>query len=325
MGQGKKFIFFGGKGGVGKTTCSAAFSKCCAKTGDRTLVVSTDPAHSLTDIYGIPIGPEIILLEENLYGLEIDAELERNKYSERIKAQLTAGISPVIVEEIQRQIDAANVSPGAEEAAIFDKFIEIVKEKSDEFDRIVFDTAPTGHTLRLLSLPELMGGWMDNLISKRKSALGLVSMLHSGDKAKQEAIDRDPVLSILQKRKAKFEDAREILIDSDNMEFIFVINPEKLPILETKKAVEILAKYRIPIGGVIVNRIIPEEYSKGNEFWGKRKAVESQYMDMIEKEFSGRVLTVLPLLEEDVKGNSLNTISEHFIKVKAKMLGEKTE
>ncbi|HOR87081.1 MAG TPA: ArsA family ATPase [Bacillota bacterium] len=323
MGQGKKYIFFGGKGGVGKTTCSAAFSKCCAKTGDRTLVVSTDPAHSLADIFGVSVGPEIELLEENLYGLEIDSEIERNKYSERIKAQLTAGISPVIIEEIQRQIDAANISPGAEEAAIFDKFIEIIKEKGNEFDRIIFDTAPTGHTLRLLSLPELMGGWMDNLISKRKSALSLMSMIHSGEKAKQEIIDRDPILSILQKRKAKFEQAREILIDSDTMEFIFVINPEKLPILETKKAIEILMKYRIPVGGVIVNRTIPEEYSKGNEFWSKRKTLELQYMDMINKEFPGRVLTILPLLEEDIKGDNLDTVSEHFIKVKAKMLGEK--
>jgi len=323
MANGKKFIFFGGKGGVGKTTCSSAFSKCCAKTGDKTLIVSTDPAHSLADIFGLSIGPEIVLLEENLYGLEIDAELERKKYSDRIKAQLTTGISPVIIEEIQRQIDAANISPGSEEAAIFDKFIEIIEEKGNEFERIIFDTAPTGHTLRLLSLPELMGGWMDSLISKRKSALGLMKMLHHGDKDKKEAIDRDPVLSILERRRSKFEKAREILIDSANMEFIFVVNPEKLPIAETKKAIEILTKYRIPVGGVIVNRTIPDEFSKGNDFWSKRKTVELQYMDIINSEFSGKILTVLPLLEEDVKGENLDKVSEHFIGIKSVMLGEK--
>jgi len=323
MNKGKKFIFFGGKGGVGKTTCSSAFSKCCAKTGDKTLVVSTDPAHSLADILGISIGPEIKLIEENLYGIEIDAELESKKYSERIKAQMTTGISPVIIEEIQRQIDAANISPGSEEAAIFDKFVEIVEEKGHEFDRIIFDTAPTGHTLRLLSLPELLGGWVDSLIGKRKQALGLMKILHSGDKIKKEEIEKDPILSILGKRKEKFEKARNILIDSETMEFIFVINPEKLPILETKKAVDILTKYRIPVGGVIVNRTIPEEFCKDNEFWRKRKTVERQYMDIINNEFKDKILTVLPLLDEDVKGDTLDIVSEHFIKVKDIMLGKK--
>jgi arsenite-transporting ATPase len=323
MNKEKKFIFFGGKGGVGKTTCSSAFSKCCAKTGDKTLLVSTDPAHSLADIFGIVIGPEIVLLEENLYGIEIDADLERNKYSERIKAQLTTGISPVIIEEIQRQIDAANVSPGSEEAAIFDKFVEIIEEKGDEFDRIIFDTAPTGHTLRLLSLPELMGGWMDSLIDKRKKALGLMRMINSGSKAQRDVIDNDPVLSILEKRRNKFEKARNILIDSDNMEFIFVINPEKLPILETKKAIDVLTKYRIPVAGVVVNRTIPDEFCHDNEFWGKRKLVERQYMDIINTEFEGKILTILPLLAEDIKGDTLNIVAEHFIKVKDRMLGAK--
>ena len=323
MNKEKKFIFFGGKGGVGKTTCSSAFSKCCAKTGDKTLLVSTDPAHSLADIFGIVIGPEIVLLEENLYGIEIDADLERNKYSERIKAQLSTGISPVIIEEIQRQIDAANVSPGSEEAAIFDKFVEIIEEKGDEFDRIIFDTAPTGHTLRLLSLPELMGGWMDSLIDKRKKALGLMRMINSSSKVQRDAIDNDPVLSILEKRRSKFEKARSILIDSDNMEFIFVINPEKLPILETKKAIDVLTKYRIPVAGVVVNRTIPDEFCHDNEFWGKRKLVERQYMDIINTEFEGKILTILPLLAEDIKGDTLNIVAEHFIKVKDRMLGTK--
>lgn len=323
MNKSKKFIFFGGKGGVGKTTCSSGFAKCCAKTGDKTLVVSTDPAHSLADIFGLTIGPEIKLLEENLYGLEIDAELESKKYIERIKSQLPKGISPVIIEEIQRQIDAAYVSPGSEEAAIFDKFVEIVEERGQEYDRIIFDTAPTGHTLRLLSLPELLGGWMDSLISKRKQALGLMKMIHAGNQVKKEEIDNDPILSLLEKRKQKLEKAREILIDSENMEFIFVLNPEKLPIVETKKAVDILVKYRIPVGGVVVNRIIPEEFCKDNEFWSKRKTVENQYMEIINKEFKDKVLTILPLLDEDIKGQTLDMVSEHFIKVKSIMLGEK--
>ncbi len=148
-----------------------------------------------------------------------------------------------------------------------------------------------------------------------------MSTIHPGDKAKREAIKNDPILSILEKRKNKFEKARDILIDSENMEFIFVINPEKLPIIETKKAIDILNKYRIPIAGVIVNRTIPEEFCKDNEFWSKRKTVEKQYMDVINTEFKNKILTVLPLLDEDVKGETLDIVSEHFIKVKESMLG----
>lgn len=323
MVKSKKFIFFGGKGGVGKTTCSSAFAMCCARTGDKTLVVSTDPAHSLADIFGITIGPEIKMLEDNLYGLEIDAEIESKKYIDKVKGQLPKGISPVIIEEIQRQIDAAYVSPGSEEAAIFDKFVEIVEERGQEYDRIIFDTAPTGHTLRLLSLPELLGGWMDSLISKRKQALGLMKMIHAGNQIKKEEIENDPILSLLEKRRLKMEKAREILIDNENMEFVFVLNPEKLPIVETKKAIDVLVKYRIPVGGVVVNRIIPEEFCRDNEFWGKRKVVEKQYMDIIGSEFKDMVLTVLPLLDEDVKGDTLNIVADHFIKVKGIMLGQK--
>lgn len=319
----KKFVFFGGKGGVGKTTCSSAFAKCCAKTGDKTLVVSTDPAHSLADIFGLTIGPEIKMLDKNLYALEIDAELESKKYIDRIKGQLPKGISPVIVEEIQRQIDAAYVSPGSEEAAIFDKFVEIVEERGQEYDRIVFDTAPTGHTLRLLSLPELLGGWMDSLIGKRKQALGLMKMIHAGNKIKKEEIENDLILSILEKRKEKLEKARDILIDGENMEFIFVLNPEKLPILETKKAVDVLTKYRVPVAGVVINRTIPEEFCKDNEFWGKRKSVERKYMEVINNEFKDKILTVLPLLDEDVRGDTLDIVAEHFIGVKDIMLGKK--
>ncbi|HYE83982.1 MAG TPA: ArsA family ATPase [Clostridia bacterium] len=321
MNNNKKFIFFGGKGGVGKTTCSSAFSKCCAKTGEKTLVVSTDPAHSLADIFGISIGPDIKQIDDNLYGLEIDAALESKKYIDKIKGQLTTGISPVIIEEIYRQIDAAIVSPGSEEAAIFDKLMEIINENGPGYDRIIFDTAPTGHTLRLLSLPELLGGWMDSLIKKRRHALGLMKMIHSGDKAKKDEIENDLVLSLLEKRKNKFEKTRSILIDSNNMEFVFVLNPERLPILETKKAIDVLEKYRIPVAGVIVNRTIPEEFCKDNEFWRKRKNVENQYMDIINSEFENKIITVLPLLDEDVKGETLDIVAQHFIEVKYRLLG----
>lgn len=321
--NGKKIVFFGGKGGVGKTTCSSAFAISCAKAGDKTLLVSTDPAHSLADVFGVSIGAKIVPLAENLYALEIDAELESRLYTDRIKSQLPHGISPVIVDEIHRQIDAAVLSPGSEEAAIFDKFIEIVEERAEEYDRIVFDTAPTGHTLRLLSLPELLGGWMDSMIKKRKQALNLMKMISAENKARQKEIEEDKTLALLNARKLKMEKARDILIDSGSMEFVFVLNPEKLPIVETKRAMDILNKNHVPVAGVVVNRTIPEEFCRGNEFWSKRKALELQYMDMIHAEFKDKILTVLPLLEGDVRGDTLDSVAEHFSAVRDRILGKR--
>ena len=165
----KKFIFFGGKGGVGKTTSASAFSIFASSYGKRVLLVSTDPAHSIGDIFKIDIGPREKLIKENLWGIEIDPELEAKNYINRIKNSLSKTISPILMDEIKRQIDVAYLSPGAEEGATFDKFIELMN-RIDEgtYDIIVFDTAPTGHTLRLLSLPEILEKWIDNLFKKKK-------------------------------------------------------------------------------------------------------------------------------------------------------------
>lgn len=302
-----KFVFFGGKGGVGKTTSSAAYGYNCAEKGLKTLVVSTDPAHSLCDIFEVTIGPEIKKLKENLYALEIDPEKESIKYIERIKSNMKKTVSPVIISEIEKQLDAASVSPGSEESAIFDKLVEIINEYGDKFDKIVFDTAPTGHTLRLLSLPELLGGWLDRLIQKRQKALKLLEM--SNRKEKNKIMD-DPVIEILSTRKKKLEKARETLIDKNMISFVFVLNAERLPIEETKKAVSILEKYKIPVNDVVVNRILPDTAS--DEFWKARKELEKKYLQEIEETFKDKEIIKIPLLNSDVRAIHIEKISYFF-------------
>lgn len=169
-------IFFGGKGGVGKTTCSSAFAKACAASSKKTLLVSTDPAHSTSDIFEKKIGDKIVNLEENIDAIEINADAESKLYMDRVRANLKNVVSPVIIKEIDRQIDAAAISPGTEEAALFDKMTEIILGEAEKYDKIVFDTAPTGHTVRLMSLPELLGAWLKLLIQKRRKALGLMQL-----------------------------------------------------------------------------------------------------------------------------------------------------
>lgn len=305
-----KFVFFGGKGGVGKTTSSAAYAYRCSEEGKKTLIVSTDPAHSLCDIFEISIGPEIKELGKNLYGLEIDPEKESAKYIERIKSNMKKTVSPVIISEIEKQLDAASVSPGSEESAIFDKLVEIINNYGNEFEKIVFDTAPTGHTLRLLSLPELLGGWLDRLIDKRKKALKLLEMTNKKDKEIKEKVMNDPVIEILKKRKENLERARETLIDKNMISFVFVLNAEKLPIEETRKAVKVLEKYNIPVKDLVVNRLLPQGLK--DEFWVSRKELEGKYLEEIYGSFKNKEIIKIPLLDSDVRSKDIERISQYF-------------
>jgi arsenite-transporting ATPase len=307
----KEIIFFGGKGGVGKTTCSSAYSLSLARKGYKTLVLSTDPAHSLGQIFQKELGDAPEKLDTNLYGIEIDPEVESRKYINRIREQMQGSFSVNIIAEIQRQLDAAYHSPGAEEAAIFDRFIEIIDLVGTEYQRVVFDTAPTGHTLRLLSLPELMGRWLHGMIDRRRNVNEMMRMASVVDKSLEERVKDDPVMRILLDRKQKFEKARGFLIDEKRAGFVFVLNPQQLPILETEKAVAFLERNGIPVEGVIINRVLPEKID--GEFFSKRKEVEDRYLNQIEEKFAGKILYRIPLMEYDISGyESIDNVARIF-------------
>jgi arsenite-transporting ATPase len=304
----KRFTFFGGKGGTGKTSCAASCSLSLAEQGVRTLVVSTDPAHSLADTFDRPIGYEPVLLRPNLWGLEIDAEVEAKKYTDSIMKKMLHLVSATIVDEIKRQIELAYLSPGAEEAAIFDKFIELMESAGKDYDAIVFDTAPTGHTLRLLTLPRVLGVWIDHLIEKRQKARKLMEVAARYDRALAEQIAQDPVIEVLTARRDKFSLAGKILTDTENTVFHFVLNPEKLAVLETGRAVDLLKKYGIPVGGMIVNKIIP---AGAGTFLEKKRLSQEKYLREIRERFAEGPVIELPMLEEDVQGmDQLRIISE---------------
>lgn len=305
-----KIIFFGGKGGVGKTTCSASYALYQAKRGLKTLLVSTDPAHSTSDIFETKINDTISNLLPNLDAIEISGEKESKKYMDGVRASLKQIVSPIIVEQINKQIDAASISPGTEEAALFDKMIEIIIEKYDEYDRIIFDTAPTGHTLRLLSLPELLGAWLDSLIQKRSKSVNLMSMALKGHKASDKDLEKDEVISILKRRYDKVLAAKKIMMDDHLLSFIFVINAEKLPIDETAKAIKILEKYDVRVSSIIVNKILPDNMQ--DEFWISKKMQEQKYLNIIKETFKDKKIITLPLLKEDMKANNIGIIADMF-------------
>lgn len=292
-GENNRIIFVGGKGGVGKSSSAAALAMEYAEEGYRTLLISTDPAHNVSDIFQQPIGGKITYIEKNLYGLEIDSEKETDAYIQKVKENIQGAVQVQMLEEVHRQLDSAKASPGADEAALFDKLISIILEEGGRFDKLVFDTAPTGHTIRLLSLPELMGIWIEGLLSKRKKTNAQYSQLLNDG----QPVD-DPIYDTLQERKQRFTKAREILLDKQETTFLFVLNPEKLPIAETKKAILLLEKFRIAVPYIIVNKVLPEEI--GGDFFEKRKQNEKIYLEHIAQDFSAQTILYIPFFSEDI-------------------------
>jgi arsenite-transporting ATPase len=294
--------FFGGKGGVGKTTMAAAYAVRSAEADVRTLLVSTDPAHSTGDILGVALGEEAREVLPGLWALEIDPEAEAERYIADVKARVREVASPRILDEVDREIDLARSSPGAEEAALLDRFAELMRAAGDGYDRVVFDTAPTGHTVRLLSLPELMSRWIDGLVSRRRKVRSLGRMWRNvaGAAAGDAGRADDPVLEALERRQARFRAAREIATDASRTAFVFVITPERLPIMETRKAVAALAHSKVPVSGLIVNRVLPAD--AGGEFLARRRAREAGYLAEIEEVFADLPRLRVPLFDSDVQG-----------------------
>ncbi|SDJ84219.1 ArsA family ATPase [Sediminibacillus albus] len=289
----KPIVFVGGKGGVGKSTTAASLACRAAGEGKKTLLVSTDPAHNLGDIFGRKIGGEIVEVADRLSVLEVDSAVETDRYIKGVKDNLSGLVKSSLVEEVNRQMDLAKASPGAEEAALFDRIVTIIIEEQAHFERIIFDTAPTGHTVRLLTLPELMGVWMDGMLEKRrKTNKNYSQLLNDGEPVE------DPIFEVLSERRNKFDQARKILLDNAVTGFVFVLNPEKLAIEETKKAISQLERFDIDIDSLVVNKVLPK--NADGEFLARRKQIEKPYINEIKQSFMDKHIHYVPFFTEDI-------------------------
>ncbi|MGH7457728.1 MAG: ArsA family ATPase [Longimicrobiaceae bacterium] len=301
MDPARPVLFFGGKGGVGKTTLAAAYAVLSADGGTKTLLVSTDPAHSTGDVLAHRLGAAPGEVLPNLHALEIDPEREADRYISGVKERIREAAPAGVREEAERQIDAARVTPGAAEAAVFERVCELLELAGKEYGRVIFDTAPTGHTLRLLSLPELMGAWVEALVSRRRQANAFHrAWRRLGGAKSEEGAEPDPVLEALERRRERFRRAREVVTDAKRAAFVFVVVPERLPILETCKAVQLLKRYGVPVDKVIVNRVIPAHAD--GAFVRRRRKREATYLAEIDRRFGPLARLRVPLLEEDVCG-----------------------
>lgn len=306
----RRVLLAGGKGGVGKTTIAAAMALTAAERGRRVLVVSTDPAHSLGHIFERTIGDRVTRLAPNLDALEIDPEREADAHVAAIAERVRGLVRGELAAEADRQIRLARHAPGAMEAALLERIADIILDDERPHDLVVFDTAPIGHTLRLLELPELLAAWTDGLIRSRERAGRLRQALdHLGSaalgrrRARAETADEarmQRITELLMSRRRKFHRVRRILGDADATAFVLVTTPERLPIAETTKARELLEARDVPVAAVVVNRVLPDDAEGG--FLATRRERERGYLDEIARVTHGLTRVHVPLLAYDVAG-----------------------
>jgi arsenite-transporting ATPase len=313
----KRLLLIGGKGGVGKTTTSSALALLATQRGKNVLLVSTDPAHSLSDAFNRSIGDKITRLAPNLDGLELDPDRQVAEHLAKVSAQLKRFTRPEMYNEIERQMRLTRHSPGAQEAAMLERMANVIELGLTDYDVVIFDTAPTGHTLRLLSLPEAMAAWTQGLLNanKRSEKLGEV-LSHLTPKSGRDVSNplanpsehatagmderNKAITNTLLARQRLLQRTREILTDASQTALLFVLTPEKLPILETGRAVQSLLHEKLPLAGLVVNRILPD--SADGQFLAARRSQEKVHLAQIEQDFATLPRYKVPLQPTDIQG-----------------------
>ena len=298
----RRYIMFGGKGGLGKTTFSAATAYWLARQGKRVLVFSVDPQASLSDIFQQDIfGKGPVKIMENLWAQEIDADSHIKAYQGEIRQKILDMYGfDTVPEEIENYIQAASAEPAMEESAIFDAVVDIVVKA--DYDYYIYDLVPLGHALYYLSMAKVYDEWI-NKITHLREQMREYEQVASVMK-RQKLTEEDHILGELQYIKQRINTSSRILTDRVKTAFFFVVVPEEMIILDTRKAAELFAKFEVPLSGYIVNRVIPEDLAGQNvpEYLKHRIAMQKRYLAEIQQTLGTDVLAYVPELERDVTG-----------------------
>jgi len=295
-------VMFGGKGGLGKTTFSAATAWWLAKQGKKVLVFSVDPQASLSDIFQQDIfGKGPVKIVDNLWAQEIDADRHIKEYQDEIRQKILDmyGLDEV-PQEIEDYIQATSAEPAMEESAIFDSVVDIVNQ--GDYDYYVYDLVPLGHALYYLSMAKVYDEWIGKITQLREQMREYEEV--AARMKRQKEVDEDQILGELQYIRNRINSASRILTDREKTAFFFVVIPEQMILIDTKKAAELFAKFDVPIGGYVVNRVIPEELGEQQIPAYLRNRIEMQKgeLDQIRQAFGKQVVGYVPELERDVTG-----------------------
>ncbi len=304
-------MFFGGKGGVGKTVIAGAAAIYFASLGKKTLLCSTNPVHSLSSCFGqqfIGRGETKVENCDNLYALEIETGDTVEKYRDNTRCRILEFLKYADIPiDPTPFVDAATTNPAFEESAMFDNVMDIML--SNKYDCYIFDTAPVAHTYRLLGMSRMYDMWLGKMLKSREEAVSLKKSL-SFKKDKKEACD--PMIQGLLDSRKKTEEIRKLLTDPELTAFYFVTLPLALPISVVERFIYWVKAFQIPVGGVIVNQVMPQTDSI-SPFIVNKMSEQRQYLDLIDKKFGVLVTARIPQFDSEIRGvEMLRQVSYHI-------------
>jgi len=295
-----KYVFFGGKGGVGKTVLAGASALWSAQQGKRTLLASTNPVHSLSSMLGQDVFGRHTPVTgvPNLFAYEIDTKdtIEKSKKEIREKIEWFLKYADVKT-KADEFVESATMNPAFEESAMFENMIDLMFD--DEYEAYVFDTAPTANARRLLGMSAVYSLWVNKMVQSREEAVSLRELLSYSKRKKQ----KDPLMDYLLNLRTRMGNAKELLCDDEKTAFFFVTLPEALPIAVVRRFINWFSEFGIPVGGVVVNMVI-DKSTVGEDtpdFVKNRVAMQDEYMEEIWRVFPD-VRAVLPLFDTEVRG-----------------------
>lgn len=337
----REILFVGGKGGVGKTVVASALALLQAEAGRKVLVVSTDPAHNLGHLWQREVGDRPVDLAPGLRGVEIDPARTAEEHLRAVQTTMQRLMPEHLQKEVRKHLDLARHAPGTHEAAVLERIAQVVEDRgSDEL--VVFDTAPSGHTSRLVALPEVMQAWTDGLLHRQDRSARFGAALRGLEREDDGAADivgtgggsgggdargarglwrsggdrrarRDAeIRSILQRRQQRFRMLREVLQDSRRTAFVGVLAAERLPVLETIELHEQLTRSGMEVAALVVNRRSPEG---AGDLLAARRGQEEQHLAHLDRALPDLPRVQVPLLGHDVLGaDGLRSLGRYLIK-----------
>ncbi len=313
----RQVLFVGGKGGVGKTAVASAVALAQARAGRCVLVVSTDPAHNLGHLWQRAVGDRTVPLAPSLDGLEIDPARTTDEHLRSVGHTLRRLMPEHLSREVDKHLALARDAPGTHEAAVLERVAQVLE--TTDHDLVVLDTAPSGHTARLMTLPETMSVWTEGLLRRQDRSArfgaalrgldddgGAADIVGTGRRRDRRA-DRDQeIREILLRRRARFARLRDLLTDDTRTAFVIVLAAERLPALETIELYGRLLRTGVEVGALVVNKRSPADRG---DFLAQRRAQEEVHLDTVRGALPHVPLIELPLLAEDIVGEHALT---HF-------------
>src|SRR5574341_2287773 len=298
-----RYVFFGGKGGVGKTVMAGATALWLAKEGRRIMLASTNPVHSLSGLLGQDVfgKPTAVAGVPNLWAYEIDTKetIDRSKQEIRDKIQWFLKFADIST-KADEFVESATMNPAFEESAMFENMVDLMFR--DEYDMYVFDTAPTANARRLLGMSKVYSLWVNKMLKSREEARSLRELLSFTKKK-----EADPLMDYLVSFRDRMGKAQKLLTDPSLTAFFFVTLAEALPIAVITRFIGWFHDFGIPVGGVIVNMLIDRAQvsDQSPEFVRNRVDMQSRYMDDVWSKFEGNVRSIVPLYENEVRGTEM--------------------